>query len=198
MRDDFIKEPPVANWLASIPYQKTFEKNADQVRNLTPAQQRSKNLNIVDMGLAESLIKLYDPQGVIREFKWEKMTSHQPTLDVLNSGPSIYLKRNGTFTPETRKELIRMGEEIVQGREEAAQPFIAKTKSQIDSIPNAKLSNVLTSEDQRIAAEQLAKKSAPKAAPAAASAPPFPGAQLYNHPTFGRIWMNGLNWQPAP
>jgi hypothetical protein len=199
IRDSVLKEEPFKQWQQSVGYQKTFEANANQVRNLSPAEQSKRNLNVVDLGLAESIIKLYDPQGVIREFKWEKFEKNQPRLDVLNAATDIYLKKIGSFTPGTRAELIKMGDEIVRGREEAAAPFVEKAIQQARSIPGAQIGNILTTEDARILANKAEVKKtlgAPAAAAVTGSIPP--GAVVGTIAGRGRGYVdaNGM-WNPV-
>ncbi len=190
VREGLMKEVPYQSWQKSIPYATTFEKNADRVKSMTPQQQGQANMNMTDLGLAESLIKLYDPEGVIREFKWEKFETQQPRVDLLKNAWDLAVNRRGSFTPETRKLLVDMGEEVIRGREDAARPSILKALEQVNSNPNINPKTVFTSDDERVAAAKAVAQ--PASAPGSNS--PGPGWTQIQHPTLGRIWRkNGSN-----
>jgi len=198
IREGLLKESPYKNWQETIPYATTFETNARQVKSLTPEQQRNTNMNVTDLGLAESIIKMYDPTGTIREFKWEKFEKNQPLASRLKNWQSELLK-NGTFTPETRSELIRMGEDVIKGREDAAKPFIHKALAQVQSNPRIDPATVFTSEDDRVAASRAASET-PTAAPAAGipTNSPGPGWVQITLPGLGRIWRKSGSNQFIP
>jgi hypothetical protein len=189
IREGLMKEVPYQSWQKTVPYATTFEANADTVRALTPSQQGATNMNMTDLGLAESLIKLYDPEGVIREFKWEKFETNQPRVDLLKNAWDLAINKRGSFTPETRAKLIEMGEEVIQGREKAARPAIEKAFNQARQNPNVDPSTVFTTEDQRLLARkegELIPKTA--AASGGFSNNPGPGWELKNISGLGPIW----------
>ena len=189
VREDLMKEVPYQSWQKSVPYATTFELNADEVRKLTPAQQGKANMNMTDLGLAESLIKLYDPEGVIREFKWEKFETNQPRIDLLKNAWDLAVNRRGSFTPETRAKLIQMGEEVIAGREKAARPAIEKAFNQVKTNPSVDPSTVFTTEDQRLLAEKEVARTAAAGQPVPISGPVPPGAIIGNIPGIGRGYM---------
>lgn len=189
IREGLMKESPYQSWQKTVPYAVTFETNANEVRNKTPQQQGASNMNMVDLGLAESLIKLYDPEGVIREFKWEKFETNQPRMELLKNAWDIAVHKRGSFTPETRAQLVKMGEEVIQGREQAAKPAIQKAFAQAATNPKLSPDTIFTSEDQRIMASKIAHGAAsPKPG---ADTPPAPGWTRMNSPKYGQIWWDG-------
>ena len=191
-RASLEKAEPYKDWQATTKNIGAFESNARQIETLTPAQQRSRNLNVADIGLAESLIKMYDPTGVIREFKWEKFEKNQPLLSKLKNVQSAVLG-NGSFTPETRKELIKMGYDIIKEREKAALPHLELAAKRIGSNPNANLENVLTEDDKRVLAQKFTMPSASSGANIPA------GARIVNIPGKGRGYItNGNQFTPIP
>lgn len=192
IRENLLKEVPYQSWQKTVPYATTFEANADEVRKLTPAQQGKANMNMTDLGLAESLIKLYDPEGVIREFKWEKFETNQPRVDLLKNAWDLAVNKRGSFTPDTRAKLIQMGEEVITGREKAARPAIEKAFNQVRTNPAVDPSTVFTSEDQRLLGKKEVAKTA--AAPQSISGPVPPGAIVGTITGVGRGYLdqNGM------
>jgi hypothetical protein len=90
-----------------------------------------------------------------------------------------------------------MGDAVIDGMQEAAAPYIEKTKNQIASIPGAKLGNVLTTDDERITAEKALRKTGSRA-PAAAISGPVPSGVIIGRVTGfpGRGYINAQNqWQ---
>jgi len=191
IREGVMKEQPYLSWQKTIPYATTFETNADDVRKLTPQQQGATNMNMTDLGLAESLIKLYDPEGVIREFKWEKFETNQPRIDLLKNAWDLAVNHRGSFTPSTREKLIQMGEDVIKGREKAARPALEKAYRQAKSNPEVDPSTVFTTEDMRVLQNKETPKASGPATPAPGTVPP--GAIVGNIPGIGRGYVaNGM------
>lgn len=104
-------------------YANNFMTTAQKIASIPVAQQRGTMMNQHDQSLAESLIKMYDPQGTIREFKWDKFADNQPLLERLKNAQSEILQQ-GTFTPQTRSRLIGLGLDTINAKESAAAPQI--------------------------------------------------------------------------
>jgi hypothetical protein len=93
------------------------------------AQRRGTvNLNAKDTELAEAVVKMLDPQGVVREFKWNKFESNQPWPEQIANVMSR-IKQEGKFTPETRQELFQIANASVRSREQQAADFLKLSKS---------------------------------------------------------------------
>jgi hypothetical protein len=104
-------------------YANNFMTTAQKIAAIPQAQQKGAMMNQHDQSLAESLIKMYDPQGTIREFKWDKFADNQPLLERLKNAQSEILQQ-GTFTPQTRSRLIGLGLDTINAKEAAAAPQI--------------------------------------------------------------------------
>lgn len=126
IRKDMVADPIVKTMLDQQKYVTNFKTIADNQESMgatipgkdVPAQ------NANDIGLAESIVKLYDPQAAIREFKWEKLEESQPWLEKIGAWKQLALHK-GSFTPESRARLIKMGDEIINGTEAAARGRLA-------------------------------------------------------------------------
>lgn len=104
-------------------YANNFMTTAQKIAAIPPAQQKGAMMNQHDQSLAESLIKMYDPQGTIREFKWDKFADNQPLLERLKNAQSEILQQ-GTFTPQTRSRLIGLGLDTINAKEAAVAPQV--------------------------------------------------------------------------
>lgn len=130
------------------------------------ASKPDANFNVNDVALAESLIKMADAAGTIREFKWNKFEDHQPLLDKLKAWQNWALGK-GSFTPGTRQELIKLGKEYIKDREEGVKPVLQLAEKRTQSNPDLSLDTVLDPADQNI----LAGKSLADQVQTAPSAP---------------------------
>lgn len=99
--------------------------------NKVPVEDQRKgkvNLNAKDTELAEAVVKMLDPQGVVREFKWNKFESNQPWPEQVANVMSR-IKQEGKFTPETRQELFQIANASIRSRENQAADFLKLSKS---------------------------------------------------------------------
>jgi hypothetical protein len=117
------KNESYKEWEKALPYFESMKAAADAYNKIPIEEQRkgSQNLNLRDLQLAESVIKLYDPQGVVRQFKWDKIEQHQPWPEIVKNVISQAV-RTGSLTPETRQLLIQTGYDNVIGREKSLIP----------------------------------------------------------------------------
>jgi hypothetical protein len=124
------KSPEVENYAKAQQYITPFEVNASRVAQMTPAQQQSATMGVLDQSMLENLIKMYDPQGVMREFKWDKLEENQNRLETyLNFGlpgnplKNVIQKVEGKtiLTPLARQRLIDQGYEVINGMQSSAQ-----------------------------------------------------------------------------
>lgn len=188
IRKDLVADPIVKTLLEQSKYAVNFKTIADNQEKLgatipgkdVPAQ------NANDLGLAESIVKLYDPQAAIREFKWDKLEEAQPWLEKIGAWKQLALHK-GSFTPESRARLIKMGDEIINGMETAARgrfqiaQHAAQNSANIaKQDPNAWTSQTLTADEQRILRGEpfRTSQSAVPAAAAAAGAPAQSGVVI--------------------
>jgi hypothetical protein len=106
------------------------------------------NLNAKDTELAESVVKMLDPAGVVREFKWNKFESNQPWPEQVRNIMSR-VKQEGKFTPETRQELMKIANASIRAREGQAADFLKQSKEKgapLTDKENALASGQLTPE----------------------------------------------------
>jgi hypothetical protein len=91
------------------------------------AQRAGKvNLNAKDTELAEAVVKMLDPQGAVREFKWNKFESNQPWPEQV-AGIMSKIKQEGKFTPETRQELFKVANASIRSRETQAADYLKQS-----------------------------------------------------------------------
>jgi hypothetical protein len=103
---------------------------ADDPNKWTGALSRQNPQNVNDLGLAENVIKMFDPGNAIRPFKLDKETESQPVGELLkNAGQEI--SRTGSLTPGTRQRLIHTGYETIDSKEKAAAPAVSTAMQQI-------------------------------------------------------------------
>ncbi len=147
---DLRKQPQYDLWAKAAPDVQAFLTTADKIRNIPEAKQRAgkADMNTLDMDLAERIIKMEDPGNAIREFKWDKLVQGVPLYDRLKNFKAEAL-RTGAMTPEKRKQLISLGEEVLAGRERAVKPLLelAQNRAKASSAP---LDQIFTSLDQKI------------------------------------------------
>jgi hypothetical protein len=148
------------------------------------AEQRagSVNLNAKDTELAEAVVKMLDPAGAVREFKWNKFESNQPWPEQI-AGIMSKIKQEGKFTPETRQELFKVANASVRSRESQAADFLKQSKSK--GAP-------MTDREDALANGQFTPQYVPPTGttPAAAAAPQIKvlnGRQMVS-PDGGKTW----------
>lgn len=152
--EDLHKQKSYEAWDTQKGYLETFDRTAKDIAKIPDEAQRSGrvNMNTLDAGLAESIIKLYDPQGAIREFKWDKLTSPEKNsiLERLPNAVSSLLG-SATLTPEGRRRLIQMGYEVADAKEAAVRPFLQQAEARVNTHGVNK-ALVFTPEENRVLA----------------------------------------------
>jgi len=124
---------------------------AMQAINAVPvADQRAgkANLNSQDLALAESVIKMFDPAGTVRQFKWEKMEHNQPIVARINDFREQLL-RQGSLTPEARQAIAQIGTQHMQAIEREALNPISRAAARANSAGHP-LQNVLNPNEVRL------------------------------------------------
>jgi hypothetical protein len=116
------------------------------------ADQRSgkNNLNVKDLVIASSFIKLFDPSAVIREFKWDKLADSGSIPERIKNAITTAL-HGGAFTPEVRQEIIKYGLNAFESKTQAIVPLLDQAR-QIAEDNGYPISHVLTSDEQQILA----------------------------------------------
>jgi hypothetical protein len=144
----------VSNWEAAQQYIQPFVSRAQEVAKMPVAQQQSENMAVIDQGMVENLIKMYDPQGTMREFKWEKTEQNQSRLEKYLNMKNVWQRVKGEtiLTPGARQRLVDMGYEAIRGVESAAQPAFQNAQQ---SASTAGIGNPLDTEQARIANGQF-------------------------------------------
>jgi hypothetical protein len=132
----------------------SFDTAVKRINSIPPAEQRSgkAKMNALDISLAESIIKMYDPGMAIREFKWDKLAEAQPYLEKLPNWRAEFF-HTGALTPEGRKRLIEMGYDVIDGKEKAALPHIQQAARRA-SANGVDLDQVLNPDEQRVLSGQ--------------------------------------------
>lgn len=148
--DDLRKQKAYELWDSQKGFAETFKDTANRIQQIPVEEQRSGKvpMNALDLALAESIIKMYDPAGAIREFKWDKLADAQPVLEKLPNWKSSFL-HTGTLTPEGRTRLIEMGYENVAGKEKAVQSHLQQAAKRAEAS-GLSPSDVLNPEEIRV------------------------------------------------
>lgn len=164
--DDLRKQKAYELWDSQKGFAETFKDTANRIQQIPVDEQRSGKvpMNALDLALAESIIKMYDPAGAIREFKWDKLADAQPILEKLPNWKSSFL-HTGTLTPEGRTRLIEMGYENVAGKEKAVQSHLQQAAKRAEAS-GLSPADVLNPEEMRVL-QGGTFKSGPSAAPQA-------------------------------
>lgn len=128
LTEETRKQEPYKDWRKA----KNFYNNAvdaiSAINKVPLAAQRagSVNLNARDTELAEAVVKMLDPQGAVREFKWNKFESNQPWPEQVRNIMSR-IKQEGKFTPETRQELFKVANDSIRSHENQAADFLKQS-----------------------------------------------------------------------
>jgi hypothetical protein len=165
---DLRKQKSYELWDQQKGFAQSFETTADKINKIPVAEQRSSKakMNTLDIALAESIIKMYDPGMAIREFKWDKLAEAQPLLEKLPNWKAEFLK-TGSLTPEGRQRLIEMGYDNINGKDAAVLPHIQLAAQRAQGA-GLKPSDVLNADELRVL-NQKAFGHPPGSSPAAAS-----------------------------
>lgn len=180
IRKSMVAEPAIKTLQEQSKYANNFRtiaNNMEQVGATTPGKSVPPQ-NANDLGLVEGLIKLYDPQATIREFKWDKIENDQPRLEQLRNWTQTVLK-SGSLTPQARQRLINMGDEVVGAMENTARDRLQMAQTTATNSaklagqdPNSWVNQTLTGDEQRILrGEPFRTPQAPAAATTTPAAP---------------------------
>jgi hypothetical protein len=104
-----------------------IKKIGEDLKSLPLEQQRigSAALNTQDSALADAVVKLFDPSGVVREFKWNKVVEDSPRLEGIRSLLQT-VQSTGKMSAITRQQLIQEGYNQIIAREEALRPHLKR------------------------------------------------------------------------
>jgi hypothetical protein len=165
----------VTNWEAAQQYITPFVSRAQEVAKMPIEQQQSSNMAVIDQGMVENLIKMYDPSGVMREFKWEKTEQNQSKIERYLNMKNVWQKIKGetVLTPQARQRLVDMGYEAIRGVESAAQPAF---QNAVQSAGTAGIGNPLDAEQSRVANGQFLENPWPLSKGSAKGLVSAPGA----------------------
>lgn len=148
--EDLHKQKSYELWDQQKGFAHSFETTAQKINQVPVEQQRSGKvpMNALDIALAESIIKMYDPGMAIREFKWDKLAEAQPYLEKLPNWKSEFL-HTGALTPEGRQRLVEMGYDNINGKDAAVKPQIemAARRAQSSGLQPA---DVLNEDELRV------------------------------------------------
>lgn len=148
--EDLHKQKSYELWDQQKGFANSFETTVKKIDSVPVADQRSgkAKMNALDIALAESIIKMYDPGMAIREFKWDKLAEAQPYLEKLPNWRAEFL-HTGSLTPEGRQRLIEMGYDNIAGKDSAVKPHIelAAQRARQSGLP---VENVLNPEELRV------------------------------------------------
>jgi|SRR5579859_295889 len=194
IKTQLVSDPVYKTFAEQQKYAENFKTVADAIES-SPAPNKKVQINN-DIGLAESIIKLYDPQAALREFKWSKLEEAQPWLEKIGALKSLVL-REGAFTPESRQRLIKMGDDIINGMESSVKgrlqqaDSIARASAQTaGQDPQTWSNQTLTSNEKRILAGQPFRESGASAATGAMPKGVPPGSVPMNIPGRGTVWKS--------
>jgi hypothetical protein len=152
--EDLHKQKAVEALDTQKSFANSFDTAVQRINSIPPSEQRTgkAKMNALDISLAESIIKMYDPGAALREFKWDKLTEAQPYLEKLPNWRAEFL-HTGALTPEGRQRLIEMGYDVIDGKEKAALPHIQQAARRAAST-GVDLDQVLNPDEQRVLAGQ--------------------------------------------
>lgn len=90
----------------------------------------STNSNAIeDLALISNFIKLYDPQAVIREFKFDKVVASKSVADQLQNALSLVLKKQ-SLTPAQREQILHTSRAEMLSKETQAKDLALTTAAQ--------------------------------------------------------------------
>jgi hypothetical protein len=116
------KNGAVESWRKAQPFYALAE-NAIHAINQTSKEEQNRgstNLNQRDFELADAVVKMLDPEGTVREFKWEKLANGQPRYPDQVHAVMARLTGQGTFVPGVRQELMKVANDAIRAREKTA------------------------------------------------------------------------------
>lgn len=185
--DQLHKNRAYEVWDNQKNFKGAFQEAVKQINAVPIEDQRSGKvpMNSHDIALAESIIKLYDPQGAIREFKWDKLAEAQPYVERMKNW-AAEIQNTGNLTPESRQRLIEMGNHIIKGTEDSVRSKIklAGERAQAYGV-DPKL--VLDDEDNRVLSGQGDSTSHNTATPATPTV--SKSGPVVNIPGVGAVYL---------
>lgn len=129
------------------------KKNIEEVARLDERFSKKpleKITNDDDRALVESNIKLNDPQGVIREFKWNKTTDTRPFGEAVKEAFPVLLFKEKTLTQGQRARLLQQNYELAQNLERSVAPSLKAVTELQKNWPN--FPSTMTEPEQVLAA----------------------------------------------
>jgi hypothetical protein len=149
-REQFTKDESFKQWSMSKQYANELKTIQSELSKMSLADQRSgkNNLNVKDLVIASSFIKLFDPSAVIREFKWDKLADSGSIPERIKNAITTAL-HGGAFTPEVRNEIIGYGLNAFDSKTKAIVPLLEQAK-QIADDNGYPVNHVLTTEEQQV------------------------------------------------
>jgi hypothetical protein len=143
-------------WDKSLGYADLIaQRNAEASRgNLPPKIQNEK-----DIALTEAVIKLYDPAGVMRSFKWDKTTETRPIFEYISELKPLLLKEQVLTGPQ-RERLTTMANDLIGARERIVQPDLQR----VAEVEKAWGRPVLNDRERKIAGGTFSVGGQPSAA----------------------------------
>lgn len=148
--DQFRKQKSYEQWNQSKPFYGAMVNTMEEINKIPVSEQRkgNANLNLQDIELVSNFIKLYDPNAVVREFKWDKIEHSQPIPDQVRNWMST-ITREGHLTPETRQQLFKVGTQAFHAKEQSIVPDL-QMASKIATDAGYNLQHILTPEESSL------------------------------------------------
>lgn len=130
LADTARKQKAVQDWRTADTFYSNAKDAMSAINAVPLADQRSGkvNLNQRDVELAEAVVKMLDPEGAVREFKWSKLADGQPIMDQVHS-VMAKIAHTGAFVPEVRQELMKVANGAIRSRESQAADLLKNSSS---------------------------------------------------------------------
>lgn len=190
LNKDALEDPRAKNWATAQQYIRPFVREATKVSQMSESDQQKASMALDDQGLIENIIKMYDPQGVMREFKWEKLEENQDRLQKYLNLKNVVQRVEGrtVLTPQARQKIINMGYGVINGIESSAQPVFQKAKNQGAMFG---IGNPLDSDQDALAAGNFSKNpfESGEAPAVGAAAPAAKGVTIFKTGPYAGVPM---------
>jgi hypothetical protein len=126
-------QPEVKNWSEQKKVAGSFDTSAQAALATSNAPKGDKVQLNNDLGLIEAYAKLFDPQGVMREFKFNKASEAMTTLEKIKAAWPKYIAGTETFDDTSRQRLVNLGYDLIHSAETSAKDKIAGTKTRVEA-----------------------------------------------------------------
>lgn len=172
-------------WDKSLGYADLINQRNADTRAAVAAGVPKGIQNEKDIALTEAVIKLYDPAGVMRSFKWDKTTETRPLYEKVKELAPLLLGKE-VLTDGQRDRLMTMANDLISARERIVQPDLQR----IAEVEQKWGRPVLNSRERAIASGKFSGGGVarPAAQPAKPAGPVIP---LSN----GQSWQRDANGQ---